>query len=157
MSDCTYGLRDAISRRYSDDLEAHAGDLAYHLSRAGRYGDRASLVRYLRIAGDRAFDAAAFDDAVGHFEHALSLSRPLISSAVRSCSNDLAMALRSVGRWDDALAHDGRGAGPLRGARAGRGHRSVGLGHGVPAGVDVLGWSKEYRSADGRWRHSATR
>ena len=30
---------DAISRRYSDDLEAHAGDLAFHLSRAGRYGD----------------------------------------------------------------------------------------------------------------------
>ena len=32
---------EAISRRYSDDLEAHAGDLAYHLSHAGRAGDRA--------------------------------------------------------------------------------------------------------------------
>ena len=31
---------NAISRLYSDDLESHAGDLAYHLSRAGRYGDR---------------------------------------------------------------------------------------------------------------------
>ena len=38
---------EAISRRYSDDLEAHAGDLAHHLSHAGRFGDRASLVRYL--------------------------------------------------------------------------------------------------------------
>ena len=36
-------------------------------------GDRASLVHYLRIAGERAFDAAAFDDAVGYFEKALSL------------------------------------------------------------------------------------
>ena len=63
----------AVSRLYSDDLESRAGDLAYHLSRGGRSADRASLVRYLTIAGDRAFDAAAFDDAVGHFEHALSL------------------------------------------------------------------------------------
>ena len=28
----------AVSRRYSEDLDAHAGDLAYHLSRAGRSG-----------------------------------------------------------------------------------------------------------------------
>ena len=64
---------EAISRRYFEDLEAHAADLAYHLSHAGNAGDRASLVRYLMVAGDRAFDAAAFDDSVGHFEHALSL------------------------------------------------------------------------------------
>ena len=31
----------AISRLYSDDLDAHAGDLAYHLSHAGRSADRA--------------------------------------------------------------------------------------------------------------------
>ena len=94
---------DAISRRYSDDLEAHAGDLAYHLSRAGRYGDRASLVRYLKIAGDRAFDAAAFDDAVAHFEHALSLISSADQLGRAQLLERLAMALRSVGRWDDAL------------------------------------------------------
>jgi class 3 adenylate cyclase/tetratricopeptide (TPR) repeat protein len=94
---------EAISRRYSDDLEAHAGDLAYHLSRAGRYGDRASLVRYLKIAGDRAFDAAAFDDAVAHFEHALSLISSADQLGRAQLLERLAMALRSVGRWDDAL------------------------------------------------------
>ncbi|HEX3205775.1 MAG TPA: AAA family ATPase, partial [Propionibacteriaceae bacterium] len=94
---------DAISRRYSDDLEAHAGDLAYHLSRAGRYGDRASLVRYLKIAGDRAFDAAAFDDAVAHFKHALSLISSADQLGRAQLLERLAMALRSVGRWDDAL------------------------------------------------------
>ena len=55
---------EAISRLYSDDLQAHAGELAYHLSHAGRSGDPAVLVHYLTIAGERAFDAAAFDDAV---------------------------------------------------------------------------------------------
>ena len=93
----------AISRLYSDDLESHAGDLAYHLSHAGRSGDRASLVRYLTIAGDRAFDAAAFDDAVRHFEHALSLISSADQLGRAQLLERLAMALRSVGRWDDAL------------------------------------------------------
>jgi eukaryotic-like serine/threonine-protein kinase len=93
----------AVSRLYSDDLEARAGDLAYHLSRAGRSADRASLVRYLTIAGDRAFDAAAFDDAVGHFEHALSLIPGSDELGRAELLERLAMALRSVGRWDDAL------------------------------------------------------
>ena len=93
----------AISRRYSDDLEAHAGDLAYHLSHAGGAADRASLVRYLTIAGERAFDAAAFDDAVGHFEHALSLIPADDQLGDAQLLERLAMALRSVGRWDDAL------------------------------------------------------
>ena len=94
---------EAISRRYSDDLEAHAGDLAHHLSRAGRFGDRASLVRYLAIAGERAFDAAAFEDAVGHFERALSLVPTDDQLRRAQLLERLAMALRSVGRWDDAL------------------------------------------------------
>ena len=93
----------AISRRFSDDLEAHAGDLAYHLSRAGGFGDRSSLVRYLTIAGERAYDAAAFDDAVGHFEHALSLVPADDQLGHAQLLERLAMALRSVGRWADAL------------------------------------------------------
>jgi class 3 adenylate cyclase/tetratricopeptide (TPR) repeat protein len=93
----------AISRRYSDDLEAHAADLAYHLFHAGQYGDRASLVRYLTIAGDRALDAAAFDDAVGQFQHALSLIPAAANAGRAELLERLSMALRSVGRWDDAL------------------------------------------------------
>jgi class 3 adenylate cyclase/tetratricopeptide (TPR) repeat protein len=93
----------AISRRFSDNLEAHAGDLAYHLSRAGGFGDRPSLVRYLTIAGERAHDAAAFDDAVGQFEHALSLVPADDQLGHAQLLERLAMALRSVGRWQDAL------------------------------------------------------
>jgi class 3 adenylate cyclase/tetratricopeptide (TPR) repeat protein len=93
----------AVSLRYSKDVDAHAGDLAYHLSRAGRSADRGDLVRYLTIAGDRSLDATAFDDAVGHFEHALSLI--LVSNQLGRAEllERLAMALRSVGRWEDAL------------------------------------------------------
>jgi class 3 adenylate cyclase/tetratricopeptide (TPR) repeat protein len=93
----------AISRLYSDDLETHAGELAYHLSHAGRTGDGDSLVHYLRIAGDRAFDAAAFGDAVDYFEKALSLIPNDDQLGRAQLLERLAMALRSVGRWQDAL------------------------------------------------------
>jgi class 3 adenylate cyclase/tetratricopeptide (TPR) repeat protein len=93
----------AISRFYSDELEAHAGELAYHLSHAGRAGDRASLIHYLTTAGERAFDAAAYDDAVGYFKKALSLTLNDGQLGRAQLLEWLAMALRSVGRWDDAL------------------------------------------------------
>jgi class 3 adenylate cyclase/tetratricopeptide (TPR) repeat protein len=94
----------AISRLYSDDLEAHAGELAYHLSHAGRAGDRDSLVHYLRIAGERAFDAAAFDDAIGYFEKALSLMPNDDQLGRAQLLERLAMALRGLGRWQEALS-----------------------------------------------------
>jgi tetratricopeptide (TPR) repeat protein len=94
---------NAISRLYSDDLEAHAGELAYHVSHAGRSRDPAVLVHYLNIAGVRAFDAAAFDDAVGYFEKALSLMPNDGQLDRAQLLERLAMALRSVGRWEDAL------------------------------------------------------
>jgi tetratricopeptide (TPR) repeat protein len=93
---------NAISRLYSDDLEAHAGELAYHLSHAGRSGDPAVLVHYLNIAGERAFDAAAFDDAVGYFEKASLMPNDGQLGRAQLLER-LAMALRSVGRWEDAL------------------------------------------------------
>ncbi len=60
-------------------------------------------MRYLTIAGDRAFDAAAFDEAVGNYEHALSLTSSADQLGRAQLLERLAMALRSVGRWDDAL------------------------------------------------------
>jgi class 3 adenylate cyclase/tetratricopeptide (TPR) repeat protein len=93
----------AISHLYTDDLDARAGELAYHLSHAGRSGDRASLVHYLTIAGERAFDAAAFDDAVGYFEKALSLMPDDGQLGRAQLLERLAMALRSVGLWELAL------------------------------------------------------
>jgi len=94
---------NAIERRYAYDLEEHAADLTHHLSRAGRLADRSRLVRYLTIAGERAADAAAFDDAVAHFQQALSLLERSTQDTRAELLERLAMALRSVGRWDDAL------------------------------------------------------
>jgi class 3 adenylate cyclase/tetratricopeptide (TPR) repeat protein len=123
---------NALSHRYSDDLEAHAGDLAYHLSHAGRFADRASLVRYLTIAGDRAFDAAAFDDAVRHLEHALSLLPAGDELRRVELLERLAMALRSVGRWEDALR-------TMNGALDG--YEALGQ----PDAIGRMGWAMVYQ------------
>ncbi len=95
---------NAIERRYADDLEEHAADLTHHLFRAGRLADRPRLVRYLTIAGERAVDAAAFEDAAAHFEQALSLLERGNRDTRAELLERLARALRSVGRWDDALS-----------------------------------------------------
>ena len=94
---------NAIERRYADDIEEHATDLTHHLSRAGRSADLPRLVRYLTVVGKRATDAAAFDDAVAYFDRALSLLERGSQDTRAELLERHAMALRSVGRWDDAL------------------------------------------------------
>jgi class 3 adenylate cyclase/tetratricopeptide (TPR) repeat protein len=95
---------EAIEWAHTNDLEAYAADLAYHLGRAGPRADTARLVRYLRIAGDRAVEAAAFEDAVAHFRHAISLLPEGDATGHGQLLERLALGLRSVGRWDEALA-----------------------------------------------------
>ena len=94
---------DTIERRFADDIEAHAGDLTHHLSLAGSLADPGRLARYLAVAGRRAFDAAAFDDAVVQLQRALTLVAPGDQAARAELLEWLALALRSVGRWDDSL------------------------------------------------------
>ena len=64
------------------------------------------------------------------------------------------MALRSVGRWDDALRtmNDALDRYEALGQVEAIGRLGWAM---VYQLVDVLGWSKGCRSASGRWRHSA--
>ncbi|HET8820507.1 MAG TPA: hypothetical protein VFM57_03095, partial [Thermoleophilaceae bacterium] len=94
---------EAIEIAHADDLEERAADLVYHLSRSGPGASRSRLVRYLRIAGEQAARASAFDDAVGHFEQALVLLGDEERAERAELLERLALALRSAGRWEDAV------------------------------------------------------
>jgi class 3 adenylate cyclase/tetratricopeptide (TPR) repeat protein len=94
---------DTIERRYADGIDPHVGDLAHHLSLSGRSADPARVVRYLSLAGRRAYDAAAFEDAVAHYQQALPRVAPDAREERAELLERLALALRSAGRWDDAL------------------------------------------------------
>jgi tetratricopeptide (TPR) repeat protein len=92
-----------------DDLEAYAADLAYHLAQGGVDGREGRLVRYLRMAGDRAMETAAYAEAADHFAHAVALlerargGQDEVRGTQAELVERLAVALRSQGRWDEAL------------------------------------------------------
>ena len=84
-------------------LEEHAADLAYHLNQAGAAADPEKTVRYLTLAGDQALAAAAFEDALRHYENALSLQPAEDRRARADLLFRRGLALRSLGRWEEAL------------------------------------------------------
>jgi tetratricopeptide (TPR) repeat protein len=85
-------------------LEEHAGDLAYHLYQAGTAAEPEKTAHYLVLAGERAFGAAAFEDALRHYENALSLHPADDRPGRADLLHKRGLALRSVGRWEEALA-----------------------------------------------------
>jgi tetratricopeptide (TPR) repeat protein len=85
-------------------LEEHAADLAHHLYQAGAAADPEKTVRYLALAGDQALAAAAFEDALRHYENALSLQPADDRRARADLLFKRGRALRSLGRWEEALA-----------------------------------------------------
>jgi tetratricopeptide (TPR) repeat protein len=97
-------VAEAMERAYSRSIEEHAADLAYHLNQAGAAADPEKTVRYLALAGDQALAAAAFEDALRHYEDALSLQPADDRRARADLLYKRGQALRSLGRWEEALA-----------------------------------------------------
>ena len=93
----------ALEAVHGDRVDERAAEVVYHLAYAGPAVDPRRFVRYLQLAGDQAASAAAFDDAVTHFDEALRLVPANDEETRAEILERLAMALRSVGRWDDAL------------------------------------------------------
>jgi len=97
-------IAEAMERAYRRNLEEHAADLAHHLHQAGAAADPEKTVRYLALAGDQALAAAAFEDALRCYEDALSLQPADDRRARADLLFKRGLALRSLGRWEEALA-----------------------------------------------------
>jgi len=97
-------IAEAMERAYARSLQAHAADLAHHLYQAGAAADPEKTVRYLTLAGEQAFAAAAFEDALRHYDDALSLQPADDARARAELLCKRGDALRSVGRWEGAIA-----------------------------------------------------
>ncbi|HEV8575230.1 MAG TPA: AAA family ATPase, partial [Dehalococcoidia bacterium] len=103
-------VADAIEARYvtpkPDDRqtrEQFASRLAYHYYQAANEADPRKTVDYLTIAGERGMTAAAFEDALRHFDEALAFLPPGNPSGRAALLFKRGLASRSLGRWDDAL------------------------------------------------------
>ena len=101
-----YHLRvaDSIERVFADRVADHASDMAYHLVEAGRRADPARVLRFSILAGERALDAAAYEEALRHLEHALGLVDPQDHRRRAEVLELLGMAERSLGHLDEAIA-----------------------------------------------------
>ena len=97
-------VAEAMERLYARALEERAADLAHHLSRAGTAADPQKTGHYLTLAGDRAQAMAAFEDALRLYESALSLQPDDDKRGRADLRFKRGLALRSLGRWDEALA-----------------------------------------------------
>jgi len=98
------GVADALEQVHADSLGQHAAAIAYHLGEAGLFADPDRRMRFLTMAGERALEAAAFEEAVHHLGLVLSLVDPDDAKARAPLLDLIAQAERSLGRLDDAFA-----------------------------------------------------
>jgi eukaryotic-like serine/threonine-protein kinase len=100
-------VADAIERVYAANLEAQASPLAHHLYQAGAAVDSEKTTTYLVMAAQKARAGAAHEEALAHLGNALSLwegeGTGEESLRVAELTAQKAEALRSLGRWDEAI------------------------------------------------------
>jgi tetratricopeptide (TPR) repeat protein len=97
-------VAEAIERVHMRDLEPHIPDLAHHLYQAGAAVDPAKAVGYLALAGHRAMESAAFEEALRAYERSVSLQPPEDVRGLADLLVKLGFAQRSLGRTIDAAA-----------------------------------------------------
>jgi class 3 adenylate cyclase/tetratricopeptide (TPR) repeat protein len=96
-------VADALEQVHARSLAEHAASIAYHLERAGRWAESDRTIRFLVLAGERALEAAAYSEALAHFDRAISLI-PDDDVAVRATVLEgMGTAQRSLGHADEAL------------------------------------------------------
>jgi class 3 adenylate cyclase/tetratricopeptide (TPR) repeat protein len=93
----------AMTQVWAGNLEEHAAEIAHHLAQAGDDADPKELLSYALLAGQRALDTSAFEEALRHLQRAAGLE-PIATPRQRA---ELLFALGSchsrTGEWDVAL------------------------------------------------------
>ncbi|MEA2212901.1 MAG: hypothetical protein QOF83_2849 [Solirubrobacteraceae bacterium] len=101
-----YHLRvaDALEQGcHAAELELRAADVADHLLRAGTVADPKRTACMLTIAGRRAQQAGAFEDALRLSRTALAMLPDQSARERADLLLDVALALRSLCRWEEAV------------------------------------------------------
>ena len=64
-------IGETLEERHQDNLDEYAGELARHFAEAAALGGMENMVRYSLIAGERALDTFAYEQALIHFGRVL--------------------------------------------------------------------------------------
>lgn len=95
-------VAEAAEKLYADTLQERAPEIVNHLLRAGGT-DTAATIRFMLLAGQRALDSAAFDEALRYFDESLELLGDEDSEDTAHALLGLGQAQRSLRRHDDAI------------------------------------------------------
>ena len=96
-------VAEAMEKVYADDLSAHAAGIAHHLYQAGAAAEPAKTEEYMVLAGDRAMEVAAFQEALRYFEEAFELGGSREDSERATLLYRIGIAQRSLGLLDQGL------------------------------------------------------
>jgi DNA-binding SARP family transcriptional activator len=93
----------AMIQVWAGGLEEHAAEIAHHLAEAGDEGDPKELLAYSAMAGQRALDTSAFEEALVLLERAAELEAVALPSQRAELFVALGSARGRLGQWDSAL------------------------------------------------------
>ena len=95
-------LEIAVALERLGKQQANPAELAHHLFEAGSSADPVKTTEYLKLAGERALESAAAEDALRFFEQAISVDESGDAKLVAGIMVNKGVALRSLQRWLEA-------------------------------------------------------
>ena len=96
-------VASALEEFYGKDAEKHAGEISHHLYQSGAAADAERTAHYLELAGQRAIDSLAFEDALRQLDMALAVLEDDGGAARAEVQAKRALALRGAARIDQSL------------------------------------------------------
>ena len=96
-------ISGAMEEVYGSRIEDHAADYSYHLYQAGAAADPEVTIRFLALAGEQALEAAAFEEALEHFELGLSVVEDPEPRQLAGLLLKKGSALHGLGDWPAML------------------------------------------------------
>ena len=91
-------IGQALEELYSDNIDAHAAELAHHFTLSEAVTGSDKLVRYSLIAGNRALASHGYEDAITHFERGLVTRDISLSGTVPASDKETAALLFGLAR-----------------------------------------------------------
>ena len=95
-------IGQALEELYSDNIDAHAAELARHFTLSEAVTGSDKLVRYSLIDGDRALASHGYEDAITHFERGLVTRYISLSGTVPASDEETAALLFGLARAQSA-------------------------------------------------------
>lgn len=95
---------EAMAKLYEGRESDYAAEITHHFFQAGAAAEPVVTTRFMILAGDKALEAAAFEDALRFYEEALALQEGGEDKERADLLFKVGSARRSLGRLDDGLS-----------------------------------------------------